>query len=154
MKYELNRAASHIKRIVFDCFKYLNVSLHDYVVRFENQTNNIDLTTIDNGEFILEYRRLRNEAVTAVRAAKKIESQDRESAFLEFQNAFTAYSQLEELIETNTSKISWAKVRFRIKTGIKVLLWVLAAILSGVVSSLVACNLFGIDFQNLLNSFF
>jgi len=140
IKDELDKASGHLKRLVFDCFKYLNVSLHDSIVRFENQTKRIDLTTIDNGEFILKYRQLRQDSTKAVRKGKEIESFNKQVAFEEYEKAFDCYMQLEELIEINASKISWAKARFTLQMGIKILGWLIAAILSGIISAIIACN--------------
>lgn len=142
---ELNRAERHIKRIVFDCFKYLNVSLNDFVVKFEKQTKKIDLTTINNGDFFVKYKKLRASAIQAVRDAKKVESKDNQTAFEKYEEAFNIYCDLEELINSNFTNIIWARAKFNLGMIGKIILWLLAAILSGVISSIV-----GINYTNLL----
>lgn len=46
-KEEIWKARRHIARIVLDCYKYLNLILHDSLLLFEKQTVNIDLTVLN-----------------------------------------------------------------------------------------------------------
>ena len=41
---EIQKAERHVVRIMLDCYKCLNLSLHDSVLLFERQTKNIDLS--------------------------------------------------------------------------------------------------------------
>lgn len=67
---EVQKARRHIVHIILDCYKYLNLTLHESLLLFERQTKNIDLTVLKNGEFYPKYRSLRIEAIQAVRRAK------------------------------------------------------------------------------------
>jgi hypothetical protein len=137
---ELNRANRHIKRIIFDCFKFLNVSLNDFVVQFENQTKKVDLTTINNGEFIIKYRKLRAASTSAVRDAKRLEPRDNQQAFKKYEEAFNLYMDLEDFINENVTSIQWARAKFTTQRFAKIVLWVLSAVISGIISSLIGIN--------------
>ena len=66
-------AERHIKRAKLDCYKYICVSHMDYINRFYQIYKNIDLTYIDNGEFVKE---LRNKAELANRKIKEAKRYD------------------------------------------------------------------------------
>lgn len=44
----IEKGNRHVIRIILDCYKYLNLSLHDSVMLFERQTRNIDLYLYQN----------------------------------------------------------------------------------------------------------
>ncbi len=138
---ELGKAKRHIKRIVFDCFKFLNVSYHDEIVKFEKQCANIDFTTIGDGTFFIEYRKKRSQAVEAVREAKVTESNDNYKAFELYEKSFHLYNELIALIDNNISDVHRAKAKYKKRFTLKVIAWFVTAILSGIISFIVA-NIF------------
>ena len=71
---EIHKAERHVLRIILDCYKCLNLSIHDSVLLFEKQTRHVDLTVLQNGTFYPKYKSLRSDAVSAVRKAKILES--------------------------------------------------------------------------------
>lgn len=147
---EIDRAERHILRIIFDCFKYLNVALYEKVEKFEKQTKYVELTRIDNGNFYISYSKLRKEATSAVREAKKLESIDRETSFKKFELAYQTYSELVELIENNTTKVFWAKAVSRVKRfG-----WLYAAIISAIISYLITAAINCTSLKDFFNSIF
>lgn len=77
----IDRAASHLDRAIFDCIKYLVVWYFDNVSNFERNTKNIDLSIIDNGKFCVQYRDLKQDAETYVRGAKEVEKKDRDQSY-------------------------------------------------------------------------
>lgn len=78
---EIHKAECHVTRIMLDCYKCLNLSLHDEVLLFEKQTKHIDLTVLQNGTFYPKYKALCMKAIQIVRKAKTLESQDTNAAF-------------------------------------------------------------------------
>lgn len=122
IKVEINKADAHLKRIIFDCFKYLNVALSDKIKQFEKQTRNIDLTIIDNGLFYPKYRQLSKSAIDKVREARKKESKDNDSALTKYQEAYNTYCDLENLIENSTQDVKWARAKHLIRKTLKFLL--------------------------------
>lgn len=138
---EVQKARRHIVRIILDCYKYLNLTLHESLLLFERQTKNIDLTVLKNEEFYPKYRSLRIEAIQAVRRAKALESMNLDSALDAYQESYNLYTRIETLIDEILPDVHWARVRFTVRKGLQILLWLLSAVASGVVSILLA-NLF------------
>lgn len=149
IKKEIYKAERHIVRIVLDCYKYLLVILHDKVKKFEKQTRNIDLTLIDNGEFYPKYKELYTKAVKQVRYSKVHESKNNGEAITEFEKAYNLYTTLEDLIDTKVNDVRWARIKFFSNRLFKIILWIIAAILSGIVSWIIS----EIFFPDLLNRF-
>lgn len=135
---EIEKAERHVIRIMLDCYKCLNLSLHDSLLLFERQTKHIDLTVLKDGTFYPAYKSMRVRAVQAVRKAKSLESVDTNDALDAYQESYNLYTELEVLIENITPDLHWARIRFTVRKGLQVLLWILSAVVSGIVSILLA----------------
>lgn len=135
---ELEKGERHVIRIILDCYKYLNLSLHDSMLLFEKQTKNIDLTVLQNGTFYPQYKLLRTKAIQTVRKAKNLEYTDRNLALDAYQESYNTYTDLENLIDEIVPDLHWAKIRFTIRKGLQILLWILSAVASGIISILLA----------------
>lgn len=136
---EIKKAEGHLTRIILDCYKYLDISLYEKISRFEKETSGIDLTLINNGLFYPEYRRLNMLAISLIRKAKVNESQNKDTSFDYYQKGYNAYCSLEELIENNLQDIKWARIRVKARKIIIIILWIMAALLSGIVSTYATC---------------
>ena len=135
---EIHKAERHVTRIMLDCYKCLNLSLHDEVLLFERQTKNVDLTVLQNGTFYPKYKTLRTKATKMVRKAKSLESLDTQSALDTYHNSYHLYCDLENVIEEVVPDLHWARIRFSVRKSMQVLLWILSAIASGVISIILA----------------
>lgn len=135
---EIHKAERHVTRIMLDCYKCLNLSLHDEVLLFERQTKNVDLTVLQNGTFYPKYKTLRTKATKMVRKAKSLESLGTQSALDTYQNSYNLYCDLENVIEEVVPDLHWARIRFSVRKSMQVLLWILSAIASGVISIILA----------------
>lgn len=135
---EIHKAERHVTRIMLDCYKCLNLSLHDEVLLFERQTKNVDLTVLQNGTFYPKYKTLRTKATKMVRKAKSLEPLDTQSALDTYQNSYNLYCDLENVIEEVVPDLHWARIRFSVRKSMQVLLWILSAIASGVISIILA----------------
>lgn len=135
---EIHKAERHVTRIMLDCYKCLNLSLHDEVLLFECQTKNVDLTVLQNGTFYPKYKTLRTKATKMVRKAKSLESLDTQSALDTYQNSYNLYCDLENVIEEVVPDLHWARIRFSVRKSMQVLLWILSVIASGVISIILA----------------
>jgi hypothetical protein len=136
-KYELEKAASHIKRIVFDCFKYLNVYHYDELRKFDKMYKNVNLLSINNGDFLREYSQLRSNIVITLKEAKKMEARDKIIAFNKYQETYNLFKRINELLKNNNSNLFKAKVFFTFKRISKFFLWLGTAVLSGIVSYII-----------------
>lgn len=135
---EIHKAERHVVRIMLDCYKCLNLSLHDEVLLFEKQTKHIDLTVLQDGTFYPRYKILRMKAIQTVRKAKSLESQDTNAALDAYQQSYNVYSELETMIDSVTPDLHWARIRFSVRRLLQVVLWILSAIASGVISIFLA----------------
>lgn len=135
---ELHKAERHVLRIMLDCYKCLNLSLHDTVLLFEKQTKHVDLTVLQDGTFYPKYKTLRTQAVQTVRKAKSLESIDTNAALDMYQSAYNIYSDLELLLDTVTPDVHWARVHFTVRRALQVLLWIASAVASGIISIVLA----------------
>lgn len=137
---EIVKAKRHVRRLTLDCFKYLNVSLHESITRFEKQTRNVDLTVINNGLFYPRFRDLNKQIVETVRCAKRTEAVDTEEALLKYQEGYNLYCELENLIDDNMQDVKWAKKKFVFRRGLTILMWFISVLISGILSILVSCD--------------
>lgn len=135
---EIHKAERHVTRIMLDCYKCLNLSLHDGVLLFERQTKYVDLTVLQDGIFYPKYKSLRMEAAKMVRKAKTLESLDTQMALDTYQNSYNLYCDLEKLIEEVVPDLHWARIRFSVRKLVQILLWILSAVASGIISILLA----------------
>lgn len=131
---EYDKAERHIVRMTLDCFKCLNLILFDKVALFEKQTRNIDLTVLDNGNFYPPYHRLKTEAASIVKEAKKAEGVNIDESLSLFQQAYNKYSELEELIDDHTEDVRWARTRFTCHRVLAAVLWFLSVFISAILS--------------------
>lgn len=136
---EIEKADGHIVRITLDCYKHLNVHLYDAIDEFaKRDMQNVDLSFIDNGSFFIEFRRLRREAKSLSRDARKNESQDKQLSLQLYEQMYNKYNEIEEYIEVNSHKLGWAKMKFFKNRRKAIGVWIATLIASGAISWVVA----------------
>ena len=134
---ELRKAKGHIERIVLDCYKFLNVALHEIVIkRFDRRTKGIDLGAINNGTFFAVYSEAKKFINTHLKEAKLLEVQDKEKSLKEYELVYNKFSELEIFLSDNERHICWARARYYSNKLFKLIGWLLAAIISGIISSI------------------
>jgi predicted RNase H-like HicB family nuclease len=126
---QLSKASHHLKRVIFDCLKYLNVYYHDNVIQFEKRSKHIDLSSISDGNFWIDYQRLRQESTKMVREAKKIEGLNFDLSFEKFQNSTVLYDNLNELIYDHTAQINRARSKFYVNNVIHIIIFIFSSLL-------------------------
>lgn len=114
---ELNKAEGHLKRLIYDCFKQLNILFFDYVNEYEANHFGKHWLHVKDGEFWNAYTSLRYEVVKNVEDAKLHESFDADKAFESYQNAYVLQGKVYDLLETYDSelrlsfqKVLWTKI--------------------------------------------
>lgn len=137
---ELGRAERHINRIILDCYKYLNVSFHNEIMSFKKRTKHVDLTVLDNGLFYPKFLELRKNAIDLIRKAKRNESIKLNDSFSDYQDAYNVYYELSELINSRRIEVNWARVKFSGIKLLKIIAWILSALISGLVSLFLTCD--------------
>ncbi|MFZ3171044.1 MAG: hypothetical protein WA118_03545 [Carboxydocellales bacterium] len=132
---QLKKAKSHNVRIIFDCYKFLNVYYYDKIKKFEKQIKNINLTTINSGQFYIKYRELRQKAINKVREAKKEEVKGDEGSFNCYQDAYNCFVELDDYISDNLTNVNWARAKFYTRKFVMVFSWLLSIIIASVLSN-------------------
>lgn len=114
----LEKAEGHIKRALFDCHKYLCMAYEDRYKSFERMYRYVDLSHIDNGEFLPKLLDIRETAKRSLKHARTMEfSIGAESAavYAEYEKAFVNYASVHGLLEVSFKKLE----TFRRKAVVK-----------------------------------
>lgn len=98
---ELTKAEGHLRRLVYDCFKQLNIYICDTLVRKEKMFYSDLWLTHNDGKFWVEYSKNRKYAQINVIKAKKAESIDSDKAMTLYEKAFQNYRHAEDLLIAN-----------------------------------------------------
>lgn len=134
---ELEKASRHILRMKLDCYKYLCFSLQlKQDLDFSKKFLNVDLSNVNNGEFVLQYRDLLQSAFLITLRAKLLEKDDPENALPQYIDALNKYRSVEELENQNYALLVDAKRKY-IKD--KYIANPLISIAIGVVSYILTC---------------
>ncbi|MBN2619003.1 MAG: hypothetical protein JXR64_11890 [Spirochaetales bacterium] len=131
---ELSKSEGHLKRIILDCFKYLNVYNHNYFEVFDNRYKNVDLSTVKDGEFLKEYTVVKKKFKDSIREAKKNEGRDMLKSFQLFEEAYNYSKDLVILIEDNHYKLWRSKAKFTSLKIVKIVLWLLSIIATSIIT--------------------
>lgn len=109
----ITKAERHMKRAVFDGYKHLCVTYDEYYKEFDNQYKNVDLSVVDNGDFLRDMSRMRTTAVEKLEEARRCEVScgDDDEVYTLYNDAYNAYSDLHNLVKGSREKIEIAKRR-------------------------------------------
>jgi hypothetical protein len=96
------KAESHIKRAVLDCFKYSCFSYSEYQLRFETRYKKVDLSMIDNGQFLDDFLMCERQAAELFNQARRneIENPLSENLYTDYEAAYAAFNELYETVES------------------------------------------------------
>lgn len=135
----LRKANSHINRALLDCFKYSCLTLYDEYKSFVHLYRHVDLSSLDNGEFLKNLHCYKEAAKKADRKARSLEGEtgDEDAVFEEYEAAFNASVVLHNYILKHAPYAARLKHKFRIGTFFSVLGWIVGFV-SGVYSLWVA----------------
>ena len=108
----LQKAEGHIKRSILDCYKYICMAYEDRYAGFERMYKRVDLSLVDNGEFLPTLLETRRNAVALMKRARKSDfliGSDEEikqnEAYEKYEEAFKAYSAVNDFIANSYKKI-------------------------------------------------
>lgn len=153
IKSQLEKSQHHIKRIILDCYKLLNIYSRKRIERFEKMTKRLDLRLIDNGSFFSKYEELNNKAIEKAAVAKRQEYQSDDAAtYKAFEDANNVYTDLLDLIDLNMAKINRAKAKY-VWSKLGVVVWSLVTFALGCIltnNNVEVANFIGNLFSNLL----
>lgn len=98
---ELRKAEGHLRRLLYDCFKQLNIYISDNLKRRERWTYSNRWLYRDGGNFWRQYTEWKWQAQDDVIKAKKQESIDSDAALKYFESGYQNYRKIEELFKAN-----------------------------------------------------
>jgi hypothetical protein len=116
----LSKAEGHMKRAILDLYKYLCLAYDDNYREFAAQHEGVDLSDVDDGNFLPALCKKRKLAQDKLKAAKSREL-DRVGddipieAFAFFEEAYVAYADVDSFINDNYEKLE----RLRRKTTLR-----------------------------------
>lgn len=129
MRKELNKAEGHLKRLIYDCFKQLNIIFFDYVNKYESKHFGKHWLRVDGGKFWSAYTSLRYEVVQNVENAKKYESFNADMAFDNYQNAYVLQGEVYDLLEAHKHELQLSMLQVLLMKINSLWGWILTTII-------------------------
>jgi len=137
----ISKAESHIKRAILDCHKYICTAYEDKYNEFKRDYKNVDLSLVDNGEFLPKLLETHKDAITLMQDARKsdllITSDDEtnaDEAYVKYEKAYLKYSSLYQLIESSYKKLETLKRKFVLKDWRGIIIGSIISIIGIIVS--------------------
>lgn len=128
---DISAAASHSKRAILDCYKYLCISMEEKVYKFRNEYKNIDLGLADNGKFLPELNRLELKAKNAYKLAKETEAKneiDEDKRYKLFESAYNEYSEMDKFLDDSQEAILFASTHSKRNNRITIISCIITVI--------------------------
>lgn len=95
---ELSKADGHLKRLLYDCFKQLNLTLFESIKSYRKKYYSSYWLKINKGKFWQNYTEYLQKALECDIEAKKNESYDSETALNKYNEAYDNYYKTEQLL--------------------------------------------------------
>lgn len=97
----IEKMKSHSKRALLDCFKYTSIICSDNYDDFMNRYENIDLTYLENGQFLTDIVKRCREARKALQDAKVAETSNisEDDLFALYQDAYRQFEELNDKLQ-------------------------------------------------------
>jgi len=111
----LSKADSHIKRAILDCFKYLCLAYDDKYKEFQKNFRGINLSDVDNGNFITILSEKRATSLNKLLLAKKLElgAASADELYDAFERAYLSYAETYNLVEASLQKLERVRLKGR-----------------------------------------
>ena len=103
--------------------------------KFDKRTKNIDLGVLNNGSFFLFYSEAKRYINAHLKKAKLLEVIDKEKSLIEYELTYNKFTELEAFLVENEKNICWARAKYFSSSALKIIAWLIAAIISGFFSS-------------------
>ena len=103
VKSNIEKMRSHSKRALLDCFKYTSIVCSDNYDSFMKRYENIDLTYLENGDFLPDVIKKCRDAREALQSAKIAETSNipENDLFTLYQDAYRQFEELDTRIREN-----------------------------------------------------
>ncbi|MBR1683141.1 MAG: hypothetical protein IJ700_07290 [Bacteroidaceae bacterium] len=107
---EMGKAEGHMQRLAFDCFKQLNIFLHDGLESKIKWFFSPYWLHIDGGEFWKKFYNDRQMIIKTIVLAKENESLDADLAMSYYAQVYEGYFRIEKLLNTHKLQLCWSLV--------------------------------------------
>ena len=134
---ELSKAESHLRRLMYDCFKQLNILLYDAIHEREKKTYSSRWLYIKSGEFWSLYTEDLQLATESVVEAKKNESLDPDMAMEYYDKAYNAYCAVEQLLISHKRALNWSRCLKWFEIVNRWFAWIVVTIVLSLISSVI-----------------
>lgn len=134
---ELSKAEGHLRRLMFDCFKQLNIFLFDAIHQKEKQTYSSRWLYIDGGQFWSIYTTNLQIAMESVVEAKKNESYNPDKAIQCYEKAYNAYCAVEQMLIKHRKSLIWSRCIKYFEIVNRWLIWIGVTVLLSIISALI-----------------
>jgi len=132
----LSKAEDHIKRSKLDCYKFICTAYEDEYSRFDNRYKKIDLSFVDNGEFLPKLLEGRKNAKDLLFKARKtdlsLDSDDEtntDEAHEKYEKAFLAYTSVYNLINDSYKKLENLRKKAITKNSISIAIGIIGLVI-------------------------
>lgn len=115
----LIKAERHVKRMLLDCYKYMCIGYDDKYKEYQNLYKNVDLSVIDNGDFlkkVVSDKQIVSNKIHKARLEELSLENNEENTFQNYEDAYNIYCELIRYIEDHNSLLDKAKHKYTTKT--------------------------------------
>ena len=138
---ELSKAESHLRRLMYDCFKQLNIFLYDAINEREKKVYSSHWLYIDGGRFWADYTNGLEKAIKSVVEAKKNESFDPDKAMECYDTAYNAYCAVEQLLIRNRKSLWWSGILKLFEAVNSWVKWIVVTLVLSVISAVISYSI-------------
>ena len=133
-------AEEHLNRARLDGYKFMSMATEDEYSAFDKKFENIDLSYVDNGDFIPQLTKTRGKAKELLKDARRYELQESSSTnavYEKYELAYAAYKKVHDLIVDPSGKLENLRRRAAkknrkaiVKSVFAVLGWIIGIIIA------------------------
>lgn len=134
---ELGKAEGHLRRLLYDCFKQLNIYISDNLGRREKMSFSNRWLYRDGGNFWHQYTKWKQQAQDDVIEAKKQESIDSDEALRYFESGYQNYRNIEELFKANRRFLFFSALFSILNKAFSGLWWLIVTIAISIIAVLI-----------------
>lgn len=109
---ELCKAEGHLKRLIYDCFKQLNIIFFDYVNEYELLNFGPHWICLNGGNFWESYTSMRKQIGKYVEDAKNEENKNYKRSFSYYQEAYVLQGEVYNLLDQHKEQLYLSKKRY------------------------------------------
>ena len=134
---DLSKAEGHVRRLIFDCFKQLNISLFEKIEWYEKKFYSTKWQIIDEGKFWQKYVECKRRALEASVEAKKLETYRPELSMQHYEYSYQNYCEIEKMFLEHKKDMFLSRMLGWFQNVNSWALWAFLTVLSAILSTLI-----------------